>query len=107
MAKFTIEQRARLEEARARQRETRARIVALGRQPGATGGTFDRVPGQPDRCVNCGRAEREHTWRCDGCGEALERQPFELRPILHVSAFPELHPERSGATLFCDHLTSN
>ena len=103
MAKLSVEQRARLEEARQRQRETRARIAVLGRRPGSTGGTFDRVPGNPDRCVNCGRSEREHTWRCEGCGGRLDREPFGLLPILHVSLSPEHHPEGSGATLFCDH----
>lgn len=105
--KLTIEQRARLEEARARQRETKARIAAMGRRPSVTTGTFDRVRDQPDRCVNCGRTEREHTWRCDACGQALDRQPFSLSPILHVSAFPEFHPESSGATLFCDNASAN
>jgi hypothetical protein len=71
------------------------------------GTTFDRVPGEPDRCANCGRSETEHTWLCDGCGRALDRQPFALLPILHMSAFPDAHPERSGATLICDHANAN
>jgi hypothetical protein len=69
--------------------------------------TFDRTLGQPDRCVNCGRSEVEHTWLCDGCRRPLDRQPFSLLPILHVSAFPEHHPVSSGATLFCDHSSAN
>lgn len=70
--------------------------------------TFDRVAGDADRCKNCGRLEREHQWRCDACGQALDRQPHKPAwPILHVSAFPEVHPECSGATLYCDHSSAN
>ena len=69
--------------------------------------TFERAPGAADRCVHCERSEREHTWRCDGCGEALYWPPWQKFPALHVSIFPELHPLSSGATLYCDHASAN
>ena len=64
-------------------------------------GRFDRTPGDPSHCVHCGHAERDHTWRCDGCGEALYWPPWQHFPALHVSAFPQVHPLWSGAALCC------
>lgn len=32
--------------------------------------TFDRKPGAPFTCSNCGRPEAEHAWTCD-CGRVL------------------------------------
>jgi hypothetical protein len=69
--------------------------------------TFKRATSESDRCTNCGRPEIEHTWVCDGCGQALFRQPYGYLPILHVSASPEHHPEQSGATLVCVHTNAN